>query len=108
MKVLKPNEISSMHNDKYAVVDFFATWCGPCAYMEPFYKEAEKELNELGAVCYKVDVDECEKFAIDNRIQFVPTVILYNYGKEMARFNGSKNKQGIIDFVKQSINGCFI
>lgn len=104
MRKIKSNEISLIMNAPKAVVDFYATWCGPCMYMKPFFEEAENKINELGAECFEVNVDECENFANMNKIQFVPCVIYFENGKEKDRFTGARDTSGIIEFVAKNIN----
>ena len=104
MKVIKANETSLIMNASKAVVDFYATWCGPCMYMKPYFEAAEKSINDLGAECFEVNVDECENFANINKIQFVPCVIYFENGKEKDRFTGGRDTAGIVEFVTKNIN----
>ncbi len=102
MKELKSNEVKIIKQQDKALVDFYATWCGPCMYMKPYFEEAEKEIKNYGIECYEIDVDECEEFSFENKIQFVPCVIYFEKGKEIARFTGGKDKEGIMDFVRKN------
>lgn len=101
MKKLNENQVNEVLQGK-TIVDFYADWCGPCQYMKPFFEDAEKDLTEMGYTCYEINVDECDAFAGQNRIQFIPCVILFDNGKEVARFTGGRDKQGILEFVKQN------
>ena len=101
MKKISENQVNEVLQGK-AVVDFYADWCGPCQYMKPFFEDAETELNQMGFACYEVNVDECDSFAAKNKIQFIPCVIMFNDGQEIARFTGGRDKQGILDFVSQN------
>lgn len=103
MNKLSTKNLDEMKKNEFALVDFFATWCGPCMFMKPFFEKAENKLNQMGVVCYELNVDESEQFASANKIQFVPTVILFKKGEEVARFTGAKDEEGIIDFVVKSI-----
>lgn len=102
MKVLKENEANAIYEGT-TVVDFYADWCGPCQYMKPFFESAESKLNALGVTCYKINVDECEEISVQNKISFIPCVIVFKDGKELSRFTGAKDEAAIIDFVKKSI-----
>ncbi len=103
MKNITANEIELTKKGK-TVVDFYADWCGPCQYMKPFFEEAEKEINALGAECFEVNVDECEEFALKNKINFIPCVIVFDNGVEKARFTGGKDTEGILQFVRENVN----
>ena len=103
MRILNENEVNLAEQGK-TIVDFYADWCGPCQYMGPFFEEAEKEINALGYTCYKVNVDNCEQFSVKNKISFIPCVIMFNDGKEIARFTGGRDKDGIMEFVYKNIH----
>lgn len=63
------------------LVDFFATWCGPCKTMHPILEQLKKELGDSIRIV-KVDVDKNEAIAMQMRIQSVPTLMVFN-GEEM-------------------------
>ena len=63
------------------LVDFFATWCGPCKTMHPVLEQLKKELGDSIRIV-KVDVDKNEAIAMQMRIQSVPTLMVFN-GREM-------------------------
>lgn len=102
MKILNEKEANAIYEGA-TIVDFYADWCGPCQYMKPYFEAAEKEINDLGVTCYKINVDECEEISVKNKISFIPCIILFKDGKELDRFTGVKDKEGIIDFVKKNI-----
>ena len=102
MKKLGQNEVEKVYEGT-TVVDFYADWCGPCKYMKPFFEDAEKDINALGATCYEINVDECEEFSVKNKISFIPCVIIFKDGVEQDRFTGGRDTQGIMDFVKKNI-----
>ncbi|KAL3233053.1 Thioredoxin-1 [Nakaseomyces bracarensis] len=78
---------SAIAVDKLVVVDFFATWCGPCKMIAPMI---EKFANEYStADFYKVDVDELPEVAQKNEVSAMPTMVLYKNGKEVAKVVGA-------------------
>ena len=67
------------------LVDFFATWCGPCKMLSLVIEKFDKK-NTIPII--KVDVDECEEVASKYRIFSVPTLIIFENGKEIKRKTG--------------------
>ena len=82
------------------LVDFFATWCGPCKMLSPTVEEIAEECDGSFSV-YKVDIDECEDIAMDYAIMSVPTLIVFKDGEEAARMIGVQPKTVITDAVKE-------
>lgn len=65
-----------IHGDKPVLVDFFATWCGPCKVLSPTVEAVGKEL--IGQIrVLKIDVDKNEALSAQYRIQAVPTLIVF-------------------------------
>lgn len=61
------------------LVDFFATWCGPCKTMHPVLEQLKKDLGDEIRII-KVDVDKNEAIAIQLRIQSIPTLMIFKGG----------------------------
>lgn len=80
-----------------AVVDFYATWCGPCKMFGPVFEEVSNESN-INFV--KVDVDKENDIARVYGVMTIPTVILFKNGEEVKRNIGYMSKEGLIDFMK--------
>ncbi len=73
------------------VLDFWATWCGPCKFMEPVIEELEKELH--GKVQFeKINVDENQELAAKHGVMSIPTYIIEKEGKEKERIVGATQK----------------
>ncbi len=84
-----------LDSKEIVLVDFWASWCGPCRMLGPIMEEVSKE-----AKVYKVNVDDNEKLAMDYRISSIPCVIAFKDGKEIKRSVGLKSKEDILEMVK--------
>ncbi len=78
-----------------AIVDFWATWCGPCKMLGPTIEEIADELEGQITVG-KVDVDECRDLAGEFGVMSIPTVVYFKDGKEVKRFVGVQTKDKLI------------
>ena len=79
------------------LIDFFATWCGPCKMLSPVIEQVEGEHPELKVV--KVDVDEAPAIAAKYGIQAIPTLFLLKDGKMVDKRMGYLNKNQLESFV---------
>jgi len=77
---------SSLKN-KIVLVDFGATWCGPCKAMEPIIKDMIKKY-EGRATILEIDIDDQRTLATDYMVQSIPTLIIFNDGQEVKRLVG--------------------
>ena len=68
------------NTNKLVVIDFFATWCGPCQMLSPIISEISKEYSNNIKVC-KVNIDENQDLALKYNIMSVPTLIFLKNGK---------------------------
>ncbi|XP_052775543.1 thioredoxin-like [Mya arenaria] len=84
--------------DKLVVVDFTATWCGPCKMIGPKFVEMEKEFPD--AIFYKVDVDENSDVAGAEGISAMPTFKCYRNGKQVADMCGA-NETKLREMIKE-------
>ena len=79
------------------LVDFYATWCGPCKMFGPVFEEVEKE-QDFNFV--KIDVDKYPEIARKYGVMSIPTVILFKDGMEVKRYTGFMARDQFDDFLK--------
>jgi thioredoxin 1 len=75
---------------KTEVIDFWATWCGPCKLMNPIIDEVEKENPDLTIT--RIDIDSNKDMVEQYNVQSVPTYVILKDGKEVDRIVGAKPK----------------
>jgi len=91
-------ESEVLKSDKPVLVDFWATWCGPCAMLAPTIKEIADENPDI-KVC-KADVDENMELAQEYKIAVVPTVMAFKDGKLVNQISGAESKEQILAMLK--------
>ena len=79
--------------DKLILVDFFATWCGPCKMLAPVLEEVSADYPEVTFV--KVDVDESEELARRYGIRVIPTLVLLRNGEVLLTETGYKDADAL-------------
>lgn len=77
------------------LVDFFATWCGPCRMMAPTIDEVSQEMAGKASV-YKLDIDEAPQIAQQLGIMSVPTFMVFKDGKIASQTIGAQPKENIL------------
>lgn len=82
------------------LVDFFATWCGPCQTLSPVLKAVKDELGNAITIL-KIDVDKNQSLAAKFQVRGVPTMILYKEGKQLWRQSGVLSKNDLIQIIKE-------
>lgn len=78
----------SAAGSKLVVIDFHATWCGPCKMIAPKLEELAKQY-EAEIVILKIDVEECEDLAMSFNINSMPTFVFQKDGKKLEEFSGA-------------------
>ena len=91
---------ASKNDDLPLLVDFWAPWCGPCRMMAPEFAKAAQALGP-GARLAKINTEDHPKVSQKNNIRGIPTMILYQNGREVARQSGAVPASAIEGFVRQ-------
>ncbi len=89
------NEV--MDSDKTVLLDFWASWCGPCRMVAPVVEEIAKERPDIKVV--KVNVDEQPELARQFNIMSIPTLVVMKNGKIVNQAAGARPKQQILDMM---------
>jgi thioredoxin 1 len=84
--------------EKPVLVDFFATWCGPCKMLAPVLKQVKEELGDKIKII-KIDTDKNQELASKYQVRCVPTMILFQNGKQLWRQSGLLTKEEIIEEI---------
>jgi thioredoxin 1 len=92
-----------IQSDQPVLVDFFATWCGPCQMLAPILKEVKANLGERISII-KIDVDKNQAVAAQYQVRGVPTMILFQNGKPLWRQSGVISKEDIIKIIVEKSN----
>lgn len=101
MKITTENfEKEVLNSEVPVLVDFFATWCGPCKMMSPIVEELAKEMEGKAKV-YKVDTDEEQNLAIKYGIMSIPTFIVFKNGEPVGKAVGMRDKEELISLLNK-------
>ncbi len=89
-----------INSEGLTLVDFFATWCGPCKTMHPVLEQLKDELGESIRII-KIDVDKNNNLAMNYRVQSVPTLMLFRKGEMLWRQSGALRLNDLKAIVSQ-------
>ena len=84
MRYINTGEFDSevLNQRGVVIVDFYATWCGPCKMLTPVLESIDNEMENIKVV--KVDIDESRRLAMNYGIQSVPTIKIFKDGREVV------------------------
>lgn len=102
MKIVTKNEFDGIIKDGVVLVDFFATWCGPCKMLAPVLEELS-EAYEGKATIIKVDVDAEQALAGQYGVMSIPTMILFKDGQAVKQVVGFQPKPQIENLINSAL-----
>jgi thioredoxin 1 len=92
-----------INSEKPVLIDFFATWCGPCKTLAPILKQVKDSMGERISII-KIDVDKNQQIASKYQVRGVPTMILFQNGKQLWRQSGVLSKEDVIKVITENSN----
>lgn len=92
--------IEEVKKSEYAVVDFFATWCGPCRALAPVLDDLSKEVDYN---IIKVDIDQYQELALFYGVRSIPTLVVFKGEEVLETFIGGKDKETLKNDVAKVI-----
>lgn len=91
----------TINSGKTVLVDFFATWCGPCKMLAPVLEEISNEVSEDKIVA-KLDIDQNMQIARQFRVMSVPTMITFKNGEAVFKMIGVREKDEIVSMIDET------
>lgn len=92
-----------INSDTPVLIDFYATWCGPCQMLGPILKQVKDSLGDRVSII-KVDVDKNQELAAMQQVRGVPTMMLFQNGQQLWRQSGVLSKEEIIQIILEKSN----
>ena len=103
MKVATNTNFNELLQDsKLVIVDFWATWCGPCRMLSPILDQVEEEMPDQITVV-KVNVDDADEIAAQYRIMSIPTLLLVKNGEIVDKTVGAMPKPALLEKIKANL-----
>ena len=91
-----------LQDSRLVIVDFWATWCGPCRMLSPLLDEVEEEMADK-IVVVKVNVDDADEVAARFRIMNIPTLLFFKGGQIVDKTVGAMPKSALIERINANL-----
>lgn len=99
VEIIKNNDIKKAASADVAVIDFNATWCGPCRMLAPVLEEVSEEMKD-SVNFFSCDCDENGELARQFGIMSIPAVVVLKKGQQAGMNIGFVPKEGLVEFIK--------
>ena len=91
-----------LQDGRLVIVDFWATWCGPCRMLSPILDEVEEEMQDKISVV-KVNVDDADEIAARYRIMSIPTLLFFKDGQVVDKTVGAMPKPALVEKINANL-----
>lgn len=102
MKIVNTQEFNELMNEKAVLVDFFATWCGPCKMLSPVLESVAEKMKDKVTIV-KVDVDRSPDLAAKFGVMSVPTMIMFKNGRQVDAFSGYMPEANLMTNIEKNL-----
>jgi thioredoxin 1 len=102
MKIVNTQEFNELMNEKAVLVDFFATWCGPCKMLSPVLEGVAEKMKDKVTIV-KVDVDRSPDLAAKFGVMSVPTMIMFKNGRQVDAFSGYMPEANLMANIEKNL-----
>lgn len=103
VKKISEKEFNEVQEKAVSLIDFSATWCGPCKMLAPVLEEVSEEMKDSVSF-YNIDVDENPDLAVKFGVTSIPALVVLKNGEKADMKVGFQPKAGIVNFIKSQIS----
>jgi len=100
VKKISESEFHLVEESDVAVIDFSATWCGPCKMLAPVIDEVSEQMEDVNF--FNIDVDENQSLAVKYGVSSIPAVMVFKKGEKVAQNVGFVPKDAIVKFISDN------